>query len=450
MLVAALLILFLPRKHIAGAFVASALLIPLDQMLLIGPFHFQMLRILIIFGWMAMLIRKFSLGERVFSGGFNALDMTVILCTGAIAVATVALWQDLTSVNNQLGSLYTTFGVYFFLRFFIRNEGDVRRAIQELAYVSAVIALIMLSEQITHRNPYAILGGSRAFVRETLMEREGGLRSLGPFQHPILAGTFGGITLPLFVALWFRDRSARVSALVGVLASTVITVTSQSSTPLLAYAGGVVGLCMWPLRKQMRLIRWGLVIGLTGLHLAMKAPVWALISRIDLTGGSSSYHRFMLVNECIKHFGDWWLVGTKNFADWGWDMWDLANQYVAIADTAGLLPLILFVAILVYGFKYLGRARRKAESSRRRELFFWGLCAALFANCVAFFGIGYWDQTVVAWYLLLAMICAAVATPGAVKSAAAEVEPAMESQKVELATHICLAPGTGVSQLFRQ
>jgi hypothetical protein len=35
------------------------------------------------------------------------------------------------------------------------------------------------------------------------------------------------------------------------------------------------------------------------------------------------------------------------------------------------------------------------------------LGASLFANVVAFFGISYFDQTIVAWYALLAMIYAA-------------------------------------------
>src|SRR5260370_29965734 len=115
----------------------------------------------------------------------------------------------------------------------------------------------------------------------------------------------------------------------------------------------------------------------------------------------------MLVDQSIRHFGDWWVFGVKETASWGWDMWVLANQYVAVADMSGLVPLILFVATLVFGFKYLGRARKASEGERCQELFIWSLSAALFANCVAFFGISYFDQTMVSWYLLLAMIWAA-------------------------------------------
>ena len=410
MLLAAALILFVPRKRVIVPFLAAVLLIPMDQVLVLGPFHFPMLRLLIALGWVPMLLRS-TPGERIFSGGFNGMDKAVVFWAGFTAIATVALWQDTAALNNQAGLLYTVFGLYFVLRSLVRDEQDVQRAISALAYVSAVIAVIMVVEQITHHNPYVLLGGSRAWTRETLMVREGGLRSLGPFQHPILAGVFGAISLPLFVGLWWKRGSAR-AAVLGILASTIIVVTSESSTPLLAYLGGIFALCMWPLRRQMRIIRWGLLIALIGLHLVMKAPVWALIARIDLTGGSSSYHRYMLVDQCIRHFSDWWLLGVKETASWGWDMWDLANQYVAVADTTGLIPLIFFLAILVFGFKYLGRARKAVEGERQQERFIWALCAALFANCVAFFGISYSDQTMVSWYLLLSIIWAVAKSPG--------------------------------------
>jgi O-antigen ligase len=96
-------------------------------------------------------------------------------------------------------------------------------------------------------------------------------------------------------------------------------------------------------------------------------------------------------------------------------MWDQANQYVAVGETGGLLPFLCFVAILVIGFRYVGRARRAARGDRKRELFVWTLGAALFANVVAFFGISYFDQTMVVWYLMLASLGAMVASMSAAR-----------------------------------
>jgi hypothetical protein len=166
---------------------------------------------------------------------------------------------------------------------------------------------------------------------------------------------------------------------------------------------------MWIARDKMRTVRRGLVSVIVGLHLAMKGPVWALLARIDLVGGSTGWHRFKIIDNCVHHFWDWMLLGSNNYWTWdgGDDMWDLANQYVSIAETTGLLSLIFFIVTIVYCFKYLGRARKAAGSDYRQAWYFWLLGVALFSNLIAFLGISYFDQTSIYWYLVLAMIVTA-------------------------------------------
>jgi hypothetical protein len=410
-LVAGILICVWPRKKALGAFLAASLLIPVDQVLLIGPAHFPMLRVLVVFGIVRLAKERFTSKLRVFSGGLRALDLVVILLTVVIALNGILLFQVSGEVVNQLGQLFTVFGVYFLMRSMIRNEEDVVNAIQTFAWVAALVAGIMAYEVTTGHNPYALLGGAEASKYASLVARDDRFRAQGPFAHSITAGTFGAVLLPLFVALWWKGASYRKIAGIGVVSATVITLACNSSTPILAYVAGLLALCFWPLRRHMRLVRWGIVLTLISLQLAMKNPVWHLITRIDLTGGSSSWHRFMLIDQCIRHFGNWWLIGVKDTSIWGWDMWDTANQYVSLCDSSGLLPFLLFLTTLVYGFKFLGKARRTASKMKDKQnaLFFWAIGSALFANVVAFFGISYFDQTMVAWYALLAIISAIAA-----------------------------------------
>jgi hypothetical protein len=330
-LIAGVLICILPRSRAVGAFLAAALLIPMDQVLLIGPAHFPMLRVLVLFGIVRILKDKMSSKLPLFSGGRKRLDLALILFTAFVALNGMLLFQQSQEVVNELGNLYTVFGVYFLLRFLIRDQEDVWATIQTLAYIAAVVAVVMTYEQATGHNPYAVLGGARVANYAKLAVRDDRFRAQGPFSHSILAGTFGAVLIPLFVALWWRSRKYRKIAALGVISATVITLACNSSTPVLGYAAGVLALCLWPLRQSMRAIRWGIALTLVVLHLVMKAPVWHLISRIDITGGSSSWHRFMLVDQCIRHFGDWWLIGVKDTSVWGWDMWDTANQYVRVA-----------------------------------------------------------------------------------------------------------------------
>jgi hypothetical protein len=418
-LVAGILICVLPRNKSIIPFIAAALLVPTDQVMLIGPAHFPMLRILVGFGFVRIIKEKFSTRVSLLSGGTNKIDSAVILLTIFIAVNGVLLFEESGALVNQLGNLFTVFGVYFLLRHLIRDERDIISVIRVLAWVAMFVAVIMAYEITTGHNPYGVLGGARASLYSILVQRDDRFRAQGPFAHSILAGTFGAVLLPLFIGLWWGGKQHRKLAFFGVLAATVITLACNSSTPILGYAAGVFALCLWPLRRQLRLMRWGLVSILICLHIVMKGPVWSLIEKIDITGGSSSYHRYMLIDQCIRHFWDWWLVGIKDTSIWGWDMWDTANQYVSTCENSGIVPFILLIAILVYGFKFLGRARQKAET-RKDALFVWALGSALFANVVAFFGISYFDQTQVAWYALLAMVCAVPA-----------VRPRREVQRAE-------------------
>ena len=404
-LVLGLVICLGSRRKALVAFLLGAILIPQDQVVLIGALHFDMLRILILFGCVRMVRTAWTSSRKFLPGGWNKIDWALLILTVFIALNGILLWRQWGMVVYQLSGLYEAFGIYFLLCLLIRDQEDVVRAIRVFACIAAVVAVVMIYEQATGMNPvYGLLGGARADIYGSAMERAGRFRAVAMFGHPILAGTFGAILLPLFVGLWWRGKTNRWFAGLGMVASLVIPLAANSSTSLFGLIGGLIALCLWPLRNWMRPVRWGLVATLVGLHVVMKAPVWHLISRIDLAGGSSSYHRYQLVNQCILHFNDWWLIGTKSPADWGWDMWDLSNQYVGTADTAGLIPLLAFLAIIVFGFKYLGRARKAAQRNRRQELFIWAMGAALFANAVAFFGISYFDQTIVAWYALLAMI----------------------------------------------
>lgn len=395
------------RKWAIAAFLLPAILIPEDQVLLIGTLHFPMLRVLACVGLGRLLWARFSGKEQVFAGGMNNLDKALIGLALSIAVNGVLLWRDTGEIVVQLGNLCTAFGVYFLLRFLVRDSEDLKQIIRVLAIVAAAVAAIMITEQVTGKNPvYSLLGGARADVFETVITRDEHFRASASFGHPILAGTFGGILFPLFVGLWWIDKKSRYYAVLGAVAAVIIPFCASSSTALMGLFGGLLGLFFWPVRRWMRAIRWGIVTTLILLHIVMKAPVWDLISRVDLTGGSSSYHRFQLLNQCILHFWDWALIGSKTYGFWGWDMWDLCNQYVAYADPSGLIPLICFLTMIVLGFRYVGKARRSTRD-RKEQFFLWALGSALFANVVAFFGISYFDQTIVAWYALLAMILAA-------------------------------------------
>jgi len=402
LLIAVVLILVWPRRRIIVPWLGLLFLVPSGQVIVLGGAHFTIYRVLVVFG----LIRLAAAGRRGIeprlAGGFTNIDWAFTLCALALFTTFCLQWMVGGAVIKALGNLLDALGGYFVLRFLIRDSKDVRQAIRVLAIVALIEGACMLNEQVTHRNIFGLLGGSPTQVPV----RDGKPRAMGSFEVYITAGAFGATLLPLLVWLW-KDRESRKYVIAGFVGATLMTVTSNASTSLLAYVGGIVGLCFWPMRRRMREFRWGIVITLIGLQMVMKAPVWALIQRIDLTGSSSGYQRFELVNQCILHFSDWWLMGTVNYNKWGFDMWDLSNQYVADAVTGGLAAIVPFILVISRSFGRLGNARRRAAGDSKKQWYFWCLGAALFAHVVAYVGIGYFDQMQFAWYALLAMVPAA-------------------------------------------
>ena len=353
----------------------------------------------------------------MFSGGFNNLDKSLILLSVTTAVAGTLLFQNTQAFFYQCGDLFNALGIYLLLRCLIRDEEDVVRVIRVFAVIVTVLGGVMIVEHLMNGwNPYALLGGAKASYFSADLERNG-VRATASFGTPIIAGVFGAVSFSFFVGLWLKDRKQHTVAALGMFGSTAMTLASNSSTPLMAYFAALLGFCLWPARGALRIIRWGIFLTLASLQMVMKAPVYHLITRIDISG--SSYHRYALIDTCVHHFGDWWLIGTNANPTWGWDMWDTADQYVATAYGGGLLGLISLIAVIVFGFKYVGRARKAALEDTRQALFFWGLGSALLAYVVSFFGISLWDQSTVEWYALLAFI-GAVTAPQAAYAAKTE------------------------------
>ena len=402
MLIAGVLILAVKKKYAVYPFLFGALIIPYAQVILIGPVHVQMLRFLTLFGMIRMFIEWLVRKQKPLIGGIQRIDRAFIYFTVVSAATFVLLNKEFAAFTNRVGVLYDTFCLYFILRFLIRDEEEVARAIKALVIVACVAAVFMSLEQVTAKNLFGLLGGVP--LEPTL--REGRLRSQAFFAHALIAGSYAATLLPLSLWLWLKGGSCRIYAVVCVVATTVMMLTSASSTPILAYAAGIGAFAFWPLRRHMRWIQWGTVFMLCILHIIMKGPVWALIDHIDIVGGNSANHRYMLVDQCIRHFWDWWLVGTNDNVNWGWDMWDTCNYYVNTAEGGGFLALILLFWLIARIFQSIGRARAAFESDNRKQLEFWSIGSMMFAQCVAYFGIAYFDQTVVAWYGLIAIVVA--------------------------------------------
>lgn len=387
------LLVVLPRRYALLPIALITCYMTFGQKLVVAGLDFTMLRLLLLFAFVRFVVRR---EFRAFK--WLRLDTVMLLWAFFSVAMYTLLWQTTDAFVNRLGVVYTALGLYFAFRLLLRDTDDLTRACRFFAIVLFPLMIFMCVEKLTGRNPFSIFGG----VPEFTDIREGVLRCQGPFRHPILAGTFGAIWMPLFVGLWWQGKANRWLAALGVVSSTAIALLSGSSGPLATYLAGVVGLAMWHFRHHMRIMRWGLVASLVVLHMIMRDSVWFLLARANILSSSTGWHRANVIDKAIDHFAEWWLVGAKDPRSWGIHWGDITNQFLRVGLDGGLVTMMLFMYLIVLAFSFLALARRAVRSKPSQERFLWAATATLFAHVVTFFGVSYFDQNVVNWYLLLA------------------------------------------------
>ncbi|MBI1849676.1 MAG: hypothetical protein HYR85_04980 [Planctomycetes bacterium] len=387
--------LVVPRRFALVPMILMACFIAPAQRIVLFTLDFDLLRVMVVCGFMRLVFRGEMQGLT-----WKPIDTMIVLWAGATTVAYTALHGAFSDLVYILGVMFDSLGMYFLFRFLLREWRDFDRVILAFTLVSIPVAIAFLVEKTTGRNAFSVFGG----VPEITVVREGRLRCQGAFAHPILAGCFWAGLLPLVIARGFQGKAATVLAAIGVAASAIVIVTCSSSTPVTACLFAAVGLVAWLARRWMRLVRWGLLAGLIGLHLVMKQPVWHLLARVDVVDGSTGYHRFLLIDQTIRNFGEWFVAGTLDTEHWGDGLFDVTNQFVLEAVRGGLVGLVLFVIVISLGFQAVGRAWRALPGPPWKVAIAWALGASLFVHVTNFLAVSYFGQIIFVWNLVLAMI----------------------------------------------
>ena len=228
---------------------------------------------------------------------------------------------------------------------------------------------------------------------------------MGSFGNPIYIGTFGGVMLPFFTYLWTRNRKLSIA---GIIAASIITLTSSSSGPVLSYIAAITALLLYPFRVYMRKIKWGILFLIVALHLYMKSPVWAIIDRVSIFKSSTSYHRFVLIDQFIRRFNEWWFLGTKSTEHWGHHVdiqtWDVSNQFIRIGVDGGFISLFFFILLINFCFSSIEKGISVFENNNERRVLVWTMGVMLFAHIIAFMGVSYHGQMLFVWLLTITLI----------------------------------------------
>jgi hypothetical protein len=409
-----ILLLILPRRYALIPLFLSGCYMTLGQALIIGPLHFTIFRIMLLFGWVRILWKNELTLIKL-----NYIDK-ILMAWVIVNFLIYVLDRNMSSesIIYQLGVAYDTIGIYFLLRAFILGMDDIVYAVGLLEILIVPLAVFFVVEYVTGRNIFSVFGG----VPQYTEIRGSALRCQGPFRHPILAGTFAATALPLFVGLWVYNHKRFLLTATAVIATAVIVFCSSSSGPLIAFVTGVLGLSLWVFRSRIKIIIWGLLLIIIVLQMTMKEPVWHLIGSLgDLIGMGTGWYRSNLIDAAISHFHEWWLMGTDYTANWmpappglGYNPnlvdindADITNQFIQVGIRGGLLSLLLFIWLIIKCFRITGKAVGDKTNFLISERFIiWAIGCALLAHIASFISVTYFDQIIIFWYMVIAMIAA--------------------------------------------
>jgi len=401
-IVLGVMMLLLPRRWALLPIVLTACLIAPGQRIVVLSLNFDLLRIMVLLGWIRLVLRN-EASDLV----WKKIDWLVVAWALSGTIIYTLQNGTLEAMKYRLGTSFDALGMYFLFRCLVKGWEDVDQAVRCFILVSIPVAVAFAFERATGHNLFSIFG----YVPSATLNRDGILRCQGAFAHPILAGCFWASLLPLIGVRWLMSARQRIESAIALAASGIIIYCCGSSTPVVAVLLGMAGMCMFPLRYHMKWVCWGTLFLLLELHLVMKAPVWHLLARLNILGGSTGWHRYYLINEAVNRLEEWWLLGAASTAHWGNGLFDLTNQYILEGVRGGLITLILFVAIIGLAFQGLGRLWRNCGSDTQKVMITWALGVSLFIHCMNFLAVSYFGQIIMVWYLLLAMIATLVASP---------------------------------------
>jgi len=388
-----ILTLGVSRKYFLLSFIITACFVPADQRILFWDLDFTPLRILLVVGLLRTMFNGVNPAFR-----FNSFDKLFFTWAVCGSIIYILRWSISTpAIVFQCGILMDIIGMYLLFRFHLRCWDDIERVVKFLAACSLVTAIFVGFEYITGRNPFIVLG------RVTTWVRDGHYRCQASFPHSILLGLFWATLLPLFVGMARKGKQQKSLFWLATIASVWVVLATASSTPVLTLLAVLCLLPMFNYRCFGRQAAWAVLGLLFALHIVMKAPVWHLISRIDVVSGSTGWHRYHLIDQAIDHFSEWALLGSRGTGHWGHMMQDITNQYILEGVRGGIITLILFIVLLVKAVATVGSySLRKIPIAE--QWFAWCLCVSILGHCISFFGVSYFGQIRMLLYLMFALV----------------------------------------------
>ncbi len=384
--------IILPKRLALLPFVVAACLVPMNQRIYIIGLDFTVLRILVLFGMLRLLLRGEA--EPIRWHSFDKLVLSWNVCSLVIYAVQYA---SLNALINRCGVMYDNLGMYWIFRHSFRSFYDINQAVKMFLVCAFMSTPLIIAEKFNQSSVFSLFGPTGADFHR------GRFRCAGSFPHYIMLGCFWVSLVPIFYAS-FKARIAPQRYLLGTVCALIIVYFSASSTPLLTIVAMMILWQCYNYRHNGKVLFRLLLLVLLFLHIIMNAPVWHLMARVNIFGGSTGWHRYHLFDQFVKHTSEWFFLGTQSTSHWGSGLTDITNQYVLEAVRGGIVSLILFISVLYRAIKICGQSSLLLVERQPADSWVaWGVCISLLGHSISFWGVSYFGQIMMLFYMTLAM-----------------------------------------------
>lgn len=381
-LVFLVLLLVASFRWIVPILVAFATLVPFSEGFVIVGIELKFIRLLAL----ASLIRLVGMGQLSFK--LNQIDKVYLTWVGVGFIIYILSHRNGAAFIYRAGVAVDCVFLWLLARYaFERDWYGV--SIRALGIALVVVSASVAAELWTGNNVFDVVGQPNA------MWRDGKMRLYSAFDHPILMGSFFAAVIPLILALWMTKRVTIWMALIALSLALMCVFAAGSSGPIGAMLVGIVAMLGYRLRRLIFPSFWLLMGTLLVLHFfIMENSVWWLLARIDLTGSSTGWHRYWLMEQALNHWDEWILIGTRDITHW--NVWynDVTSMYVLQAISGGGVGLLAFFWLCWKLFTRLENSR-VVEPDAIQPLLQWALLCSFLTHLASFMSVAYWGQTLV-------------------------------------------------------
>ena len=382
-----------PSNKITWSVIAIACLVSVAQRISVLTLDFDFIRAIGTLGLIRILVYgelrtiKPNLGDKLILGYVTTL-IGCSLINGGLSEAT-----------TRGGLCLSYFSIYWIGRSSIRTVQDLKLMLTFIGVVLIPVAIFMTIEKLTGRNYFSIFGG----ISTLTAMRDGKLRAQGGFTHPIIAGVFFAGLAPIAFGVILSKAKGLPSLLAGwitLILSLVVILMTASSTPVAGFLIGVMSWCTFKIRWHLKTYLYVLGFMAVVVHfVANNGLHGVLFTKIDFTGSSTGYHRYMLVQGMLDNIPNWVVTGSPG-AKYNKAFRDITNMYVLSALTGGLLALVLQIMMVIQALKGCVASVRKAIT-RQDLVISYGLGCGLVVMIASFTAVSCYGEGIVPFYLLV-------------------------------------------------